>query len=124
MERNIPWSNKLLAVSFETFRDKLEPGSNEKWKLRVKGEKTDAVSAELLLNMYDASLDQFYEHKWQLPNVWPFYFTYGNSWSSASNFVSSSALAKPWDETRKYREKVYDKVPFFETGDRRMAFAT
>jgi len=110
----IPWTNKELAISFETFRDKLEPGSNEKWRLKIKGEKTDALSAEMLLNMYDASLDQFYEHSWQLPYLWPFYSNYGNRWQAGFNFDAAQAHTRPWNEETKYRLKEYDRLAFVE----------
>ena len=34
----IPWSNKELDIQFETFRDKLLPGSKETWKVKIKGQ--------------------------------------------------------------------------------------
>jgi hypothetical protein len=67
----IPWSNKDLSISYETFRDKLLPGANEKWKVKITGNKGEKVAAEMLAGMYDASLDQFKPHGWQRPNIWP-----------------------------------------------------
>ena len=68
----IPWSNKELQISYETFRDKLEPGSQEKWKIKITGDKADKVAAESLVSMYDASLDQFKDHEWNsLSSLWP-----------------------------------------------------
>ena len=68
---SVPWSNKELHISYETFRDKLEPGSQEKWKIKITGEKADKVAAESLVSMYDASLDQFKGHEWNSLNLWP-----------------------------------------------------
>ncbi len=68
---SIPWSNKDLNISYETFRDKLLPGANEKWKVKITGNKGEKVAAEMLAGMYDASLDQFKPHSWQRPNLWP-----------------------------------------------------
>ena len=31
----VPWTNKELALSFETFRNKLKPGENEEWKIKI-----------------------------------------------------------------------------------------
>jgi uncharacterized protein YfaS (alpha-2-macroglobulin family) len=45
-----------LKIKFLTYRDKLQPGEKETWKLRVTG-KTKEIQAEMLANMYDASLD-------------------------------------------------------------------
>ena len=68
---NIPWSNKDLNISYETFRDKLLPGSQEKWKVKISGNKGEKVAAEMLAGMYDASLDQFKPHSWNKINIWP-----------------------------------------------------
>lgn len=56
---NVPRIDKQLSVSLETFRDKMLPGSQEEWKLKVKAENGEKTLSEVLLNMYDASLDQF-----------------------------------------------------------------
>lgn len=69
---NIPWDNKDLAITYETFRDKILPGSEEKWKIKLTGNKSEKVAAETLISMYDASLDQFQPHSWaSLKSLWP-----------------------------------------------------
>ena len=77
---SIPWSNKDLNISYETFRDKLLPGANEKWKVKITGNKGEKIAAEMLAGMYDASLDQFKTHSWQRPDLWPQLFNTIN-WS-------------------------------------------
>ncbi|MEI9955222.1 MAG: hypothetical protein WDM90_02705 [Ferruginibacter sp.] len=67
----IPWSNKELNITYSTFRDKLLPGANEKWTVKISGSKGEKVAAEMLAAMYDASLDQFKPHGWSRLNVWP-----------------------------------------------------
>lgn len=68
----VPWTNKALQISYETFRDKILPGSEERWTVKISGAATDKVSAEMLVNMYDASLDQFKPHNWNLlSSIWP-----------------------------------------------------
>lgn len=67
----IPWSNKELNISYKTFRDKLLPGAEEKWSVTISGNKGDKVAAEMLVGMYDASLDQFRQHQWNPINIWP-----------------------------------------------------
>ncbi|MGY3054304.1 TonB-dependent SusC/RagA subfamily outer membrane receptor [Pedobacter sp. UYEF25] len=68
---DIPWSNKVLNIEYTTFRDNILPGSEEKWSVKISGEKKDAIAAEALISMYDASLDQLRPHSWQsLQNVW------------------------------------------------------
>ncbi|MFT3910226.1 MAG: alpha-2-macroglobulin family protein [Ferruginibacter sp.] len=71
---NVAWDNKDLDISYETFRDKILPGSEEKWKLKITGNKAEKVSAEALISMYDASLDQFSQHSWSsFKFMWPLY---------------------------------------------------
>lgn len=67
----IPWSNKELNITYQTFRDKLLPGAEEKWNVTISGNKGDKVAAEMLVGMYDASLDQFRKHQWNPINIWP-----------------------------------------------------
>lgn len=62
----VPWTNKELNVELKTWRDKMEPGDEETWTVTVKGQKQEAVTAEMLLSMYDASLDAFIPHQWQM----------------------------------------------------------
>lgn len=68
----VPWSNKELDVSFATFRDRLRPGEAEEWTIRIGGRNRDAVGAEVLASMYDASLDQILPFSWDF-GVWPSY---------------------------------------------------
>ena len=69
---SVPWSNKDLNISYETFRDKILPGSQEKWTIKITGDKSEKVAAETLISMYDASLDQFKPHSWvSLKSIWP-----------------------------------------------------
>lgn len=62
---SVPWSNKELQITYETFRDKLKPGDKEVWRLRITGPKKEKAAAELVASMYDASLDQFLAHGWE-----------------------------------------------------------
>jgi len=63
---NVPYANKKLNIVFETFRNKLDPGSMETWKINISGPEKKGVLAEYLTCMYDASLDMF------RPNTWTF----------------------------------------------------
>ncbi|GAA3616546.1 MG2 domain-containing protein [Flavivirga amylovorans] len=60
----VPYPKTDLDIETTTFRDKLQPGTEETWSFKIKGPKGDKVSAELLASMYDASLDQFKPHAW------------------------------------------------------------
>lgn len=73
---NVPHPKTDLEIETTTFRDKLQPGTDETWSFKIKGPKGDKVSAELLASMYDASLDQFKSHSWNFnPIQRPSYYS-------------------------------------------------
>ncbi len=72
-------ANKM-NLQLVAFRDKIKPGSNEKWTLKVEDGKKTGYKAELLALMYDSSLDYF------VPNHFGFYPFY------------SSIIINPWRE--------------------------
>ncbi|HEV8084517.1 MAG TPA: alpha-2-macroglobulin family protein [Chitinophagaceae bacterium] len=108
----VPWSNKELNISFDTYRDKTLPGSEEKWKVKITGNKGEKVAAEMLASIYDASLDQFKSHSWNSLNVWPTFSEY-HTWVGNQNFSPVQSIEKYWDE--KYieqKEKTYDALNY------------
>lgn len=117
---NVPWTNKQLDISFETFRDKTLPGSNEKWKIKISGKNGNKIAAEMLASMYDASLDLFRPHAWQSLNIWPTYNGSSN-WEGRDNFTSVLSDQRYW--YRPYIEpnqKVYDELAVNSYGGREM----
>jgi uncharacterized protein YfaS (alpha-2-macroglobulin family) len=108
----VPFTDKMLDIEFETFRDKLLPGQTEEWKIKIKGKKGDKVTAEMLASMYDASLDEFKSHNWYF-NVYSQYYSY-NSLSSGSFLNGSSNLySKQWSEYSYINSRSYDKLNWF-----------
>ncbi|MCB0644477.1 MAG: hypothetical protein KDC44_22690, partial [Phaeodactylibacter sp.] len=67
---SVPWTNKMLQIEYLSFRDKLLPGQEEEWQVKLKGPKSEKVAAEMVAAMYDASLDAFASHNWYF-NVFP-----------------------------------------------------
>lgn len=53
-----------LKFDVDTFRSKIEPGSNENWSFKLTGTSTKK-EAEVLASMYDSSLDQFATKNWE-----------------------------------------------------------
>lgn len=90
---NVPWTNKDLSIEYASFRDKTLPGSEEKWKVKISGYKKEQVAAEMLAGMYDASLDQFYPHRWTEPSVWPVYYK-NQRWNGSQSFGRIEATQK------------------------------
>jgi hypothetical protein len=64
MTITVPHTDKMLDMEFATFRDKLQPGQQEEWKIVIKGPGGEKVAAEMLAGMYDASLDAYRSNSW------------------------------------------------------------
>lgn len=107
---NIPWSNKDLNISYETFRDKLLPGSQEKWKLKISGSKGKKVAAEMLAGMYDASLDQFKPHSWNQLSIWPGLYNIVRWEKNGFEAAESDAYDKMEYKYLKADGKTYDRL--------------
>ncbi|MBQ9639084.1 MAG: hypothetical protein IJV22_05975 [Bacteroidales bacterium] len=59
---DVPRKHKQLQLEWHTFRNKLEPGGDEQWTVRVVSP-TDS-SASLLMTMYDAALEELGTLAW------------------------------------------------------------
>ena len=75
---DVPWSNKKLNIKWEHFTSKLQPGGRETWTAVVSGPDAEAISAEMVAGMYDASLDAFAPHSWR-SSFSGFYVDYSNA---------------------------------------------
>ncbi|WP_154402401.1 alpha-2-macroglobulin family protein [Mucilaginibacter endophyticus] len=84
-------TTSALKIRLLTFRNKLQPGEKEQWKIQVSAPGKEKEQAELLAGMYDASLDDV-----ALPQTWdkqlptyggndPYYF----SWQNYTQFVTA-----------------------------------
>lgn len=90
-ERNIVKreADKKLRWRWTSFRNKLQPGAQETWSLRIEKPDGTPADARLLAVLYDASLERFARHSWVLnpyiyrsfistqlgvarPNLWSF----------------------------------------------------
>jgi hypothetical protein len=67
---DVPWTNKKLAIEWERFTRRLEPGAKEIWRAKVKSVADPVagpaapVAAEFLALAYDQSLDALAQHAW------------------------------------------------------------
>ncbi|TAK93964.1 hypothetical protein EPO05_06825, partial [Patescibacteria group bacterium] len=105
----------LMEIELVTFRDKLLPGQDEEWKVKLKGNvKQDIPGAEILANMYDASLDELSYY-----NSWNYYFfnysytTYylgQTSFNSTSNAYGYSYIVPAYEA---YRYKTFETLNYF-----------
>lgn len=109
----VPWTNKMLDIAFETFRDKLQPGQNEEWKIKIKGKNGDKVAAEMLATVYDASLDEFRSNNWYL-SIYNSYYSSLN-WSDHYNFntAGSQLYTINWNSYPGAPTRSYDQLNWF-----------
>lgn len=66
---NIIDPGKALDINFLTFRNKLQPGEKESWKLRITSKTGEKQMAELAATLYDASLDELKKMDWNSPLI-------------------------------------------------------
>ena len=113
----VPYTNKELKMEFATFRDKLTPGCKEQWKVKITGLKGEKVAAEMLAEMYDASLDAFARNPYSL-DLYPERFDYTNSpgqWQTGYLYEAGNA----WEITNQtrpgyhYYYQHYDQLNWF-----------
>jgi len=114
----VPWSNKNLDITFETFRNKLKPGEKEEWRLKIrgkkgpKGEPGEKVTAEMLATLYDASLDAFRPLYWDF-NIYPNHHN-RHQWQSNTYFSTvRSRQIGILQKTSSYSYKYYDRLNWF-----------
>lgn len=69
--------DRRLRMAWSSFRDRLKPGEEETWSLRILLPDGRPAPAQLMATLYDASLEQFAAHDWFLsfdrPATLPFY---------------------------------------------------
>jgi uncharacterized protein YfaS (alpha-2-macroglobulin family) len=107
----VPYTNKMLDVKLATFRDKLLPGENETWTMKVSNKKGERETAEIVASLYDASLDEFNPHRW--PDVSAVYFQRINTYLYWWNYDAIEKYAK--SETHNNVPTVAVKPPVFLT---------
>ncbi|CAM1334948.1 alpha-2-macroglobulin family protein [Tenacibaculum aestuariivivum] len=113
---NILVENEQENISIETntFRDKLQPGTTEKWSFTIKNDKKNKVTAEVLASMYDASLDEFKSHNWLFnPIRTATYYSRGNSSSAYHSFGNEHFRVFNRQYSNSYSNQQYDKLKWF-----------
>jgi len=51
--------DQVLTINTEIFRDRLQPGAQERWTFRIADGDSASVAANLCLSLYDRSLEQY-----------------------------------------------------------------
>jgi hypothetical protein len=90
-----PMPDKRLRLTWETFRDRLTPGQQEEWTLKIKNPDGTPADASLMAVLYDKSLDQIKQHQWsfspssylsQPSTYWQFHESYQLRWSASQQY--------------------------------------
>ncbi len=111
---SVPYPKTDLEIETVTFRDKLQPGTDETWSFKIKGPKGDKVSAELLASMYDMSLDQFKPHAWSFsPLAKPIYYSYSKRNGGRSFGVNDFSVYNDYEYGFNYPHQDYDQLNWF-----------
>jgi len=83
---NIIDPSKELSISFLTFRNKLQPGEKESWKLKISNKKGEKQMAEMVATLYDVSLDKLKKMDWADINA-PYYNYTAYQWDFNVNKI-------------------------------------
>lgn len=112
---NVPYTNKKLDIKFESFRNKLVPGQQEEWKIRISDAAKKGVKAEYLTTMYDASLDVFAPNTWSFSVLRDYYSIL--PWEISGGFRTSSGIYYPLHYAGgEYFSPSYEELDWFGFG--------
>jgi hypothetical protein len=75
-------ADKKLTPTLSVFRNKLLPGEKAEWTITVPESAKDKKSAEVLVGMYDASLDALRPHSWNFNPSYRESIYYSPGWAS------------------------------------------
>ncbi|GAA3955133.1 alpha-2-macroglobulin family protein [Hymenobacter algoricola] len=81
-----------LRLSIATFRDKLQPGQQETWRITIRQADGKPAAAELLATLYDQSLDSFRPHAFEPPAFGSSYAPMRFVWQGEFGPLSSRVL--------------------------------
>jgi uncharacterized protein YfaS (alpha-2-macroglobulin family) len=109
----VPW-NKELKVEYRSFRDKLKPNQNEQWSIKISGEDKDKVVAEMVATMYDASLDEFVKHNYNIGNLFPQnYHNSQNMWIARTFSLLHQNIYWKESDNKKRLKRVFPHLNIF-----------
>ena len=100
-----------LQYQWKTFRNKLYPGTKETWELTILGAKREAVAAELLATMYDASLDQFAPYRFNFSLNMPVYRSYGFEAGQMGSFRTASPFEYFSEKFNAFKDFIFPQYP-------------
>ncbi|MCP4220545.1 MAG: hypothetical protein GY765_38310, partial [bacterium] len=122
----VPWTNKKLDISFSTFRNKLQPGAKEEWRLKIRGPKgspwtLSLFAAEMVATLYDASLDTFVPHLWSFDIFSNHGYVSFDDWEKKNNFgIAATCVVGKLRNFIPYKNRSHDRLNWFGFGKKRL----
>lgn len=89
----IPFPERDLEIQWASHRDKLQPAEEETWTFMIKSNDQEAIEAEMLANLFDASLDQIQPHNWYRNTLTPSN-RLQSYWISGQGFSSTYSILR------------------------------
>jgi len=104
--------NKKLTPTLTVFRNKLKPGEKAEWTINIPESVQDEKTTELLVGMYDASLDAIRSNGWNFDPAFHEEIKYSPEWeSNGFNSKYSSVASNP--EYKDLKDFQFDQLNWF-----------
>jgi len=103
---------KTITPSFSVFRNKLLPGEKAEWTVTIPKTVKDKTAAELLISMYDASLDAIRPHSWYFNPVYNETVAFSPTWT-ANRFDKEHGNIYFDVATKKVTDWAFDELYWF-----------
>ncbi|MBE9467847.1 MAG: hypothetical protein IMY72_05930 [Bacteroidetes bacterium] len=108
----VPYTNKKLDFEFSTFKNKLLPGESEEWKIKIKNNAGEKIVAEMMADLYDASLDKFKKNIWNF-NIYKNYYS-SLSWETNTFYATrSNSIYKNINKYYSFPTDTYNRFNWF-----------
>lgn len=108
-----PRPNKALRWRWETFRDRLQPGQHEEWRLSLRYADGTPADAVVMARLYDASLDALRQYRWTFGHNFGRAKAYlGYQFPTFDTYLAASGKFEPLRETNlrytHWRKSIFD----------------
>ena len=102
----------ILNMRLITFRNILQPGEKEQWKLQISAKNDEKLSAELLASLYDASLDDLGQRTYWNTSV-NVYWNMGANWNLFSNDAETTNPLRYTEVSYGWSTPLYEHLNLF-----------
>ena len=103
---------KKITPTLSVFRDKLQPGEKAEWTINIPQSADGKKAAELLIGMYDASLDALRPHSWSFNPTYREYVPFARGWND-KGFETTNAYAWFEQDYKEVPDYLFDDFNWF-----------